>query len=280
MKNRLRWASDQCPLPGSPIRSVRHTRWFLEAQKKRDLAPDGRTQVLIRNKLLTWYRSFTPTKPKPPASSSLIVISEWLPEHEPLQARPWQRFGPANTYAYAPLHADYLSEWRTHAKRHLKTFQKTACRLRLGTRTEVANLMAASQVPKGLQPMLMALLDRHLAAHPGTIDILIAEKNGQPIACLVAGNCKDIKMSEYLIGAFHPGSKKDSAMVGLVDWWYRRSIETGCTMLSFGHMEPPHALPIFSGNGYSFFKTHFGIRRLWFPGSYWRVCLKGLHYPS
>jgi hypothetical protein len=271
MHNRLRWASDQCPLPGAPIRSLRHTAWFRQAQKRRSLGPDGRTQILLQNALVTWYRSFSAHQPQLPPSRSLVVISEWLPEHQPRQARPWRAFGPANTCAYAQVHPNYRNDWRQHARRHLKTFHKAGYQLRLGSRTEVESLLAVSQVPKGLHSMLLAMLDRHLAAHPDSIDMLIAEKHGRALACLVAGNCAEIHMSEYLIGAFHPEAHKDSPMVGLVDWWYQRSLAQGLTAVSFGHMEPPHSFPFFSGRGYSLFKTHFGIKRLWFPRPYWRI---------
>jgi hypothetical protein len=125
-------------------------------------------------------------------------------------------------------------------------------------------------VPKTLRVALLASLDQHLKVHPDTIDILVAEKNGRPIACHVAGNCDEAKLGEYIIGAFHPEYKKENPMVGLVDWWYRRSLERGYTTLTFGHMEPALSKVHASGNGYSFFKTHFGIERMWFPKNRWR----------
>ena len=131
-------------------------------------------------------------------------------------------------------------------------------------------LYSTSQVPKSLQIALLRTLDKHLTVHPDTIDILIAEKDGRAIACHVAGNCDEAGLSEYIIGAFHPDYKKENPMVGLVDWWYKRSLERGYKTLTFGHMEPPAtALPA-SGNGYSFFKTHFGVERIWFPKNRWK----------
>lgn len=280
MKNlvweRLRWANDQCPLPGSPIPSLHHTRWHAEGHHKPETLlwqPDGYTTVVFQSRLFSWYRSFTITPPYLSSTQSLITVSEWLPRYQPRQRRGWMTFGRHYTSAYARLHERYLDDWHKHAKRHLKVFLKSGCTLRLGTRADVVALYQTSQVPKHLQRALLASLDSHLAAHPETIDILVADKEGRPIACHVAGNCDEARMSEYIIGAFHPDFKRHNPMVGLVDWWYRRSLERGYTMLTFGHMEPaPSRLPA-SGQGYSFFKTHFGVMRLWFPNNHWQITI-------
>lgn len=276
VRDRLRWAEDQCPLPGSSIPSLHHTRWYAEGHYDRDnilWLSDGFTSVVFKSKILSWYRSFTLHAPSPITDRSLITISEWLPRYEPKAVPGWLVFGRHYTSAYARLHSNYLNDWRGHAVRHLKIFNRSDCRLRLGTKSDVELLYTTSQVPKTLQAALLQALDKHLAAHPQTIDILVAEKNGQPIACHVAGNCDETKMSEYIIGAFHPDYKKDNPMVGLMDWWYQRSLARGYTTLTFGFMEPWAGRLPNSGNGYSFFKTHFGVQRIWFPKNRWRFSL-------
>ncbi|MEK7183065.1 MAG: hypothetical protein AAB776_00340 [Patescibacteria group bacterium] len=278
VKERLRWANDQCPLPGSPIPSLHHTRWYAEAhsdEQKRLWRSDGFTTIVLQSRFLSWYRSFTVAPPKPSSphtviSPSFITIHEWLPRYEPKPQAGWFIFGSNYTSAYAQLHENYLDDWRSHAQRHLKIFKKSGCTLRLGTKADVATLYTTSQVPKSLQVALLKTLDKHLAVHPDTIDILVAEKNGRAIACHVAGNCDEAGLSEYIIGAFHPDYKKENPMVGLVDWWYKRSLERGYKTLTFGHMEPPASKLPSTGNGYSFFKTHFGVERIWFPKNRWK----------
>lgn len=272
-RDRLRWAYDQCPLPGSSLPSLHHTRWYGEGHNPPNILiwqPDGYTTIVYQSRFLTWYRSFTTTAPKPPVSPSIFTISEWLPRHEPRGQRGWIPFGKYYMSAYAHLHENYLHDWRSQAKRHLKDFQKSGATLRLGTKADVVALYPASQVPQTLQRAMLKVLDKHLAIHPETIDILVAEKDGFPIACYVAGNCDEIKMSEYIIGAFHPDYKKIQPMVGLIDWWYRRSLARGYTLLTFGHMEPGKSRSPFSGEGYSYFKTHFGVMRIWFPRNRWK----------
>ena len=280
-QSRLRWANDQCPLPGSSIPSLHHTRWYAESQT--DQPPpnwqiDGFTSTVFQARWFSWYRMFTIEQPQLPPSRSLITIVEWLPRYEPNCLADWITFGRHDTSAYANLHPDYLKDWREHALRHLKKFKRANCELRLGTREEVIKLYATSQVPKHLQVALLRLLDKHLKIHPGSIDILIAEKHGQPIACHVVGNCDEAKLSEYIIGAFDPEYKHDQPMVGLIDWWYQRSLGRGYSWVTFGYMEPwGWGLPK-SGNGYSLFKTHFGVQRMWFPQNRWKIIFnhKGL----
>jgi hypothetical protein len=274
VQERLRWANDQSPLPGSSIPSLHHTRWYAEghsSDKTRLWQPDGFTNTVFKSRFFSWYRSFTVSEHKLSPIQSLITASEWLPRYQPTWESGWVAFGRNYTSAYARLHKDYLNDWRSHARRHLKSFKNSDCTLRLGTKDDVIKLYATSQVPKTLQIPLLKTLDKHLNVHPHTIDILVAEKNGQPIACHVAGNCDEAKLSEYIIGAFHPDYKKDNPMVGLVDWWYRRSMERGYTTVTFGFIEPWAGRLPRSGNGYSFFKTHFGVERIWFPKNHWQI---------
>ena len=277
VQDRLRWVNDQCPLPGSGIPSLPHTLWYAASQRQsavRVREADGYTATVFQTRLFSWYRSFTYSVPPAPKSGSFITLHEWIPAHEPKAQKGWLVFGPPYTTAYARLHADYRKDWRQHARRHLRDFEKSGCTLRLGTRTDVIELYKTSQVPKSLQIAMLKKLDLHAQSQPETVDILVAEKAGQPIACLVAGNCDEIKMSEYIIGAFHPDFKKAQGMVGLVDWWYQRSLARGYPLVTFGHMEPAAAKRIpasINGNGYTLFKTHFSVMRMWFPRNRWRL---------
>ena len=273
LKDRLKFVADQCPLPSSPIPSLQHTKWYAEGQNlpgTYTLHSDGYTITVFKTPLVSWYRSFTVNPPSRPPDSSFITFHEWLPKFQLAKTPGWYKFGRVYTWAYARVHPNYLNDWNGQAKRHLKAFQKSGSQLRLGTKQDVMLLYTTSQVPKSLQKAMLEVLDKHLAIHPQTIDILVAEQAGIPIGCYVAGNSDEDKISEYIIGAFHPGYAKQQPMVGLIDWWYQRSLEKGYTTNTFGHMQPPSWFPA-SGDGYSVFKTNFGINRLWLPINHWRV---------
>lgn len=274
---RLRFVGDQCPLPTSKIPSVHHTHWYAEAhtdEQHRLWQTDGWTNIVLKNKLITWYRSFTLTPPHLPSTSSFVTINEWLPRFQPATSNGWKVFGRSYTAAYARLHDRYHNDWNNQAKRHLKNFKRTGCSLRLGTRHDVTSLYASSQVPKTIRLAMLKMLDKHLLAHPETIDILVAETAGQAIACFVVGNCDEAGVSEYLIGAFDPAFKNLNAMVGLIDWWYKRSLELEYAWVTFGYIEPPTRFRLHDGDGYSLFKTNFGVTRLWFPKNRWQIKFK------
>lgn len=272
-RKQLRFVADQCPLPGSDVPSLHHTHWHAEGQNRPGtytLHADGYTVHVFQTRFMSWFRSFTVNPPPRPPSRSLITVHEWLPKYQPAKTPGWHRFGKTYTWAYAKLHPDYLQDWRSQAKRHLKDFKKSGCELRLGTKTDIEKLYTTSQVPSSIKKPMLGVLDKHLRVHPDSIDILVAAKDGLPIACFVTGNCDEAKLSEYIIGAFHPDYTKAEPMVGLIDWWYRRSLERGYTTLTFGHMETPSLFPA-SGDGYSYFKTQFGIERRWLPINHWRL---------
>ncbi|HRH31718.1 MAG TPA: hypothetical protein PLK06_00115 [bacterium] len=274
--DRLRFAADQCPLPNSGIPSLHHTKWYANGHYPHNRIRydhDGQTITVFENRFISWHRSFTATTPQPATNPGYIAIHEWIPKYQLKNTSGWFRFGREYTVAYATLHPNYRNDWRQQAKRHFKAFLRSGCTLRNGSKADVELLYKTSQVPKSLQEAMLKVLDRQLLAHPETIDILVAEKNQIPVACLVSGNCDEAKMSEYIIGAFHPNYKKDNPMVGLVDWWYQRSITRGYATLTFGHMEPKTTKGPLSGNGYSFFKTHFNVTRMWFPKNHWRIRL-------
>ena len=267
----LKFVADQCPLDH---RSLQHTNWYgtVVAQKKPvSFSPDGYTVTIFSSKILTWYRSFTKNEPQPIAKRSLIVLQEWVPARHPTGLRGWLPLGILPTRAFTELSTDYKSSWGSQAVRHFKAFTRSGAKLRLGTKDDVLALYATSQVPKSLQPVFLSLLDNHLKTHPQDIDILVAEHDGRPIGCLVAGNCDEIRESEYMIGAFDPAYAKQQPMNGLMDWWFRRSLERGYKRVNFGAIDHPPRWPFSPIYGYSFYKIQFGVSRVWFPASYWRV---------
>lgn len=269
---RLRFVTDQCPIAD---RSLQHTRWYGEvvAQKQPvTWTADGYTVTVFESKFLAWYRYFSPTTPTPRPRVSWFTLEEWVPtRHMPHPG--WFRLGPSFGRAIATLHADFIAKWSSQARRHLKAFDKSGVILRLGTKQDLEQLYRVSQVPSSLQKIFLWLIANHLAAHPQDIDILVAEFQGQPIGCLVAGNCNELKESEYIAGAFHPDFTKHQAMTGLMQWWFARSQERGYTTVNLGLIDGPRNLLPTSTLGYSIFKTNFNVTRLWFPGNLWRVRL-------
>lgn len=73
----------------------------------------------------------------------------------------------------------------------------------------------------------------------------------------------EIKQSYYLASFVLENAKKDLAMLGLLDYWFRTAPEKGITFLDFGAFWAPGD-PL-DWRGFSIFKNKFGVRYLRYP---------------
>jgi hypothetical protein len=279
---RLRHLHDICPLYTSgALPSYEATRWAQEGMRGSETTvslKNGTTALVFKNPLFTWHRSFTTDNeqpPKPSIKGSLFQIEEWVPSFEnALNKKGWFTFGIPRRQAIAPIPAEdeVSANWSSHAKRHLKAFHKQGeVKLRLGTLDELKKPYSRSLIHASMRESLFAMTKRHVTAHQDTIEVLIAEteKDGI-IAAFVAGHCLEASQSIYLLGFYLPPAAKTYAMTGLVEWWFKRARAKGLTLCNFGDIVGPHPSPFNKERGYSIFKTHFGIRRVHLPRSYWR----------
>lgn len=286
---RLRRVRDICPLSGARFRWLYATRWM--AAVAASAAPieffdNGYTVTVVKNRLLEWRRTFSvggDAPPSAPPSRALISLHEWCPSVWPPAGarRGWRRLGIQHREAIVFLdeidHANFTASWSSQARRHLAAFKKArGVTLRLGTFDEVKKNIVHSQIPMRLHEVFLDCVEKHLTTHPETIEIMVAEAaDGILLGCFVAGYIHEIKQSYYLTGFFRRGHEHTQVMTGLIDWWFERAFERGCETLNFGHITGPRPLPgMETGVGYSIFKTHFGARRVWWPGSFWKVIFR------
>lgn len=283
---RLARVRDVCPLLPGRFRWLYATRWM--AMVTASVAPikffdGGYTVTIIKNRILEWRRTFTMDGSAPPTdvpSRALFAIREWCPSVWPsaAQQRGWHRLGIQHREAIVFLNeidrTNPSACWSTQARRHLASFKKlSGVELRLGTFEDVKKNIVYSQIPRRLHDVFLDCTAQHIAAHPDTIEILAAQSaDGTVLGCFVAGYVDEVKQSYYITGFFRRGDERTHAMTGLVDWWFQRAIARECETLNFGHITGPRPRRgIEPGAGYSVFKTHFGVRRVWWPGSFWRI---------
>lgn len=276
---RLRIVSDISPVPGNGSLCPSGTKW--QGSVAYSTAPiinraDGYTTTVMRNPVISWFRTFTASNTPPvdlPQSGSLVTLQEWIPTSMAVNPPGWKRVSSHDLAAVSVLRDDYRAAWSEQARRHLRAFEKSGLHLALGTLADIDAIAPHSQVPKHMQTVFRNVVKRHLAVQPDTVDFLIArDQHDAPVAAFVAGNCDEILQSAYLLGGFHEDFAKHHPMVGLIDWWFRRSRERGYATVNFGDITPPNPLPFIEhGIGYSVFKTHFGIHRVWLPGSFWKL---------
>ncbi len=272
--NRLRIVRDICPLPGFPS----HDSAVWKGRATQSAFPiiehsHGYTVTDFKNRFITWHRTFTNNHVIPDLpSTSLIHIHEWIPPTHPPKIPGFFQFSMNHFEAVTILTPDFTKHWSTQAKRHLSSAKKNPhLSLRLGTIDEIASILPHSQVPKSLHTTFLDFAKRHIAAHPDDIEVLIAVIDNQPVAGFIAGYCIDARESTYLVGCFTPAGGKAHAMVALIEHWFQRCIDRSLLHANFGDIVGPHPFPFDDMIGYSTFKTHFSVHRVWMPGSRWRV---------
>jgi hypothetical protein len=292
---RLKYVDDISPLyQTGALPPYDATRWAAEAQMSVDdvvYHPNGFTTTVFRNPLFTWHRSFStdnnPVQGGSPSSQrrglgggrTLIHIDEWVPGFgNDITKHGYSSFGAPRKHAIAeiPLEGPVEQHWSTNAKRHLKTFQKqTDVTIRLGTYAELEQPYKRSSVPGNMRASMWRLTGRHLRDHPQTVDVLIAEsKTHGIVAAFVAGNCVEASSSFYLLGFYLPAARESQAMTGLIHAWFERTRANNLKRCNFGDICGPNPLPMQSDRGYSIFKTHFGVRRVHYPGSHWKISFR------
>ncbi len=278
---RIRLVRDVCPLPGFPSHDA--TVWKGVTAKSPG-APvmeheNGYTVTDFRNRFITWHRTFTQDYEVPELTAkSFIHVHEWIPPtHSSTPssyAESFKRFGMDHHEAIAVVELGFETRWSTQAKRHLANTRKNKnLAVRFGTMDEAKKIVPKSQVPKNLHDTFLALSERHIKAHPADVEILIATLNDAPVAAFVAAHCHAGSESSYLMGCFVPEGGKAHAMVALVKFWFDRCLTLSIRHANFGDIVGPHPFPFNSFIGYSIFKTHFNIHRVWMPGSRWRIRL-------
>jgi len=281
--NRLRIVNDICPLPGFPTHDP--FAWKgIAAKSVQPLIehPNGYTITDFANRFVTWHRTFTRDHNVPKLSSkSFLHIHEWIPPTEPSRSiiealknagRRYRKFSMNHFEAIAVLGNDPTKRWSSQARRHLAATKKNPhLALRFGTIDDIATMMPHSQVPRSLHSTFLDFAKRHIAAHPQDIEVLIATIDGHVVAGFIAGYCAEARESSYLVGCFTGDGGKAHAMVALVAWWFERCAERGMAHANFGDIVGPHPFPFDDMIGYSNFKTHFNIHRVWMPGGRWCV---------
>jgi len=281
-RQELKFCHDVSLLPAHPFQALDATTWKCAALINPTPArffEGGHTITVIDSPLFSWLRTYTQSSNPPPETScqALAYLEEWIPGREPSAAEKKDWLMMPNRRALGIYFLDpkksYLDDWSELAKRHLKRLAKEPkLTQRLGNLDEIRKAYKRSQVPRDMREVMICEVERHLAAHPDAIEVLVAEHADLGIVGgFVSGNCDQALQSIYLLGFFTPEARQLPVMRGLVDMWYKRSLARGYRTVNFGLMVGPRPFFLDSMIGFSVFKTHFGVHRAWSPPSFWRL---------
>lgn len=271
---------DICPLPGTLHASMTSSRWVVPvaARNRPTIAySNGHTVALFCNRLLTWHRSFTRDLSEPPpfVPPSYIYVHEWVADAFPSHHPGWTVFGFSSKQGVTFLEpgVDFHRGWSDHARRHLKIFKKSGARVRLGTFEEFKKHSRNCYLAEEVLEHTLEQTESVLAEHPEDLEILVAEREGDetPLGFFIAANCSEVRQSYYIGGFYTAAGARAQAMTGLIDWWFQKSQDRGYLSVNFGDMSGPRTPWFDPAIGYSNFKTHFGINRVWRPRTLWRI---------
>ncbi len=275
---RLSQISDVCPLPVHPT-WLYATQWMSSIADS--IAPvifekNQYTTTVISNSFFCWHRIFTRDNKEPiiPKTKAFFHLIEWCPTTWPTSTLGWKHLGVQHCEAIAYVNEENFSAaWSSHARRHLRDCKKSNVTFRFGTFDEFKKNISASQIPKRLHNVFIDEVSKHINAHASSVEIIVAETPEKKFAgCFVAGNIEETKQSYYISGYFVREFEKLQVMTGLIHRWFELSYARKFTTLNFGHIVTPKPNRFLkSGIGYSIFKTHFGVQRVWWPGNFWRL---------
>ncbi|MCX6780959.1 MAG: hypothetical protein NT003_02485 [Candidatus Magasanikbacteria bacterium] len=277
--SRLKHVRDICPLNASHHATITASKWVLPiAARGRPIAifEHGHSIALVSNRILTWHRSFTRTTNAPPKFDppSYIYIHEWVSDVQPKphEYAGWVPFGFASKQGVTFLdERDHTSLWSSHARRHLKIFQKSGATIRNGTIEEFKknshNCYLGESVLEHVLDQTIAVLEER----PEDLEIYVAELASEPIGFFIVAHCTEVSQSYYIGGFYTAVGSKQQAITGLINHWFKRSRELGLPHVNFGDMCGPWTPKFDPSIGYSNFKTHFGIHRVWHPQTLWKI---------
>lgn len=274
---------DICPLLHPHHATMTASRWIVPiAARSRPLVSyrNGHTIALFSSRLLTWHRSFTRDLLPPPPflPPSYLYIHEWMADAYPVKHPGWRVFGFASKQGitFISPDRDYHKDWSDHARRHLKVFKKSGATLRLGTLEELKKHSKDCYLAEDILDHTLEQTESVHEERPEDLEILVAETadTHEPLGFFIAANCTDVLQSYYIGGFYTAAGAKAQAMTGLIDWWFARSLEKRFVSVNFGDMSGPRTPGFHPATGYSNFKTHFGIHRVWRPRTLWQIRLR------
>lgn len=279
---RLRRVRDICPLLHPAHASITASSWVAPiAAHHRPVASfqNGHSIALVANRLITWHRSFTRDCAAPPAFDppSFLYIHEWVPDAQPARhARSrWYSFGFSQKQgvAFLPTDAREITRgWSAQARRHLKIFRHSGTTQRLGTIGDYVETSAQSHLSEDIVQHTIDQATTVREIHPKDLDVLVSEdEHGVVLGVFIVAHCDEVRQSYYIGGCYTAAGAAVHAITGLVWWWFERSVARGFLSVNFGDMCGPRVLALDPTVGYSNFKTHFGVHRVWRPQTLWKI---------
>ena len=201
----------------------------------------------------------------------------WQPTTCRVVPRGWYRFWAhinARMTGFAEIHDPdrYTDPWSSHAKRHLRRWQKTqAYELVTMSFEEFCVGYREARMSRWLKYLFIDFLRKKIARHGERVEFFGAREraSGRFVAGFAVGDVPETRCSVHLASFILPEAESTSVGVGMVDEWFRRSIAKGIRFLDFDIFWAPGDPK--DWKGFSRFKQQFGVTFIRYSKPFVRV---------
>ena len=221
---------------------------------------------------------FGDSEPKPqPGRGPRFIL--WNPTTRTKAPKGWLPFplsGRRRKTGFAQIdsHDAYWERWYPQAQRHrAEWIKQTALEAIQPTPEEYLSAYAQSGMRMSLVRAFSQSLKRRAKTHPGLTRLFAARRksDGRLIAGLAVLDIPETRTSVHMTSFLHPDGRKTPAGTGLIEEWFRDSQQRGIRFLDFDGFWAPGDPK--SWQGYSGFKSQFGVRFIRYPKPFWKIIL-------
>ncbi len=192
-----------------------------------------------------------------------IVLWRRFASSDPVSGWRMPNLKPSWMEGYADVSPDYRRTWSKSARYDANKWERASAHLHTiepVSFDEFSKAYLASSVGKKLEDSRLQVIKRKsLGVHANSVSFIAARhiESGEIVAGMGIITSESRKQSFYYCGFYRDSGATSNAMTGLIDHWFKTSLERGFTRLHFGQFWIPGESP--ERRGFSDFKAKFGI---------------------
>lgn len=184
--------------------------------------------------------------------------------------------GAAESHAGCGPTGEYWKAWSSHAQRHRRKWLRDAEHEIIEVEPDdyIRAYRESGRLPL-LREDFVGIINRRRSGHGSHMRLLAVRQKatGRIVAGLGVLDLPDTGQSLHVTAFLRPDAERTSAGYGLIDAWYRQSIEKGLRFLHWGLVHYPGDPR--SWKGYSRFKRQFAPTLIVYPNALVRIVRRG-----
>lgn len=199
------------------------------------------------------------------------AIVSWIPYSRTDIPKWWRRLWLTDHFQETSvniLDAGYQKKWNDRARRALKKWEKSGAEIRAVDADTFIDAFSHTRVKHWYKSDYIKNYKRIRAYAPKKVRQWLAYHDGKPVAGLACLDYLD-NHSVHFVAFTSREAYPLQAGTGLIDTWFRDSLERWVKYLTFDQLRNPHGPR--DQKGYTEFKDNFVEYRLSFPKAYFKM---------